>query len=331
MEGASGRPRFCAELGGDLGKIILDHVHLGLVRRICAGVCKGWRQLIGDARSVINVGSFLDLIRELDDEHMGCLRLWKGRLHRMLTGAEQLRLLRCAVRRDRPTALLWLLGHTNLLPSLDAKSILSSAVENDCRAVIEQVAVPLFFSTDKRPDCLVHMFTLAHHTLFRWFCETFPMVYVNPDKIKCNSPIADVDDKVCTIRDCVIKDRDWWTRWFTKAAGIRKSFVNLKGKKTWQDPEINGQRYYNAHVAVAIVEHVLLEVPAKALDYLTNAKLRINRERDDKLLERLRPFIPGLPPAKTEQKKKKPASVKRRKVAYKFKSSRALEDDNGQE
>lgn len=294
------RARFCAELDGNIGKIIFGHLHHFLILRICWGVNKDWRQLVDHPGFRVNRGMFEDFMRDHQDAHMGCLRLWMGRRFALTISPDNQRdLVEYAIQSDLPTALTLFLAHGSARPQFTPVEMLEYAIPSRARAVITQVLMPWFGATGKFAELFANMFSHSCAELFAWYWRQFPTPYIKADRIRIYAP-HEVDEKIAVM--CEFNgnsDIGWWRKWFDAAAGIRPVLGNGKGYHEYHSEE--DRQYYSPDVAVAIVKHVLHGVPGHARLFLSNRKIRITRTRDDALLARL----DGAKPKVKSMKKKR--------------------------
>lgn len=282
------RPRFCKELDDNIGKLIFSHLRLFLARRICRAVCKAWRHLIAQV-SPLNYGMFVDYIREYDDAHMGVLALWAPRFDKIILPIHQLHIIDTCLYHDKPSALVQMLAQSTVLPTRTSIEMLDQVLEGSARYVFASFLMPMFGAIGERGACFVRVFSLGHPDFFKWYLQSFPMPAVDAGNIQFASYSSGIDEKIKAM-STMAWNREWWTQWFMQAAGIRTRYRDAKYKLHFREEHADARYRYNADVAVAIVEHVLHAVPWEALEYLSNAKVRLNRQRDDALLKRLEPW-----------------------------------------
>jgi len=294
------RPRFCAQLDGNIGRIIFSHLHQFLTRAICRAVCRAWRALIGLGWIPLGREALEQYVREARDEHMGCLVLWRPRLVHWLDFQQYRQFVLDTIRYDRPMALRMALAYA---PYGDQKRSLDEAIEVavacGSRAVIEQALMPAAVLAGRQRACFLRILTHGSLALFEWYWSQAKLpVWPDFDARGIHmggiAQVPALDAKICYMRDSGWWTRIWWVSWFTVAAGVRGSWTNTSGKHFYHDyNREQDEASYNADVAVAIVEHVLHSIPQPALEYLCNQKVRITRARDDALMARLARWRPA--------------------------------------
>jgi hypothetical protein len=286
-----GRPRFCAELDGNIGKLIFGHIKLVTTRRICRAVCKAWRQMqrtMQGAWQLVRMLQFEYHVMQLEDQHMGVLRFWMRVYRDKLCGEDQQSLVFLSVKQDKPTALRLFLTHTDRKPDAMILRTMEMAIVSNARNCIQDVLLPAAVLAGREAALSLGMLIDAPYELFEWFAKRFPLKFPDASGIKLNGKTPrDLEAKLQWMGQHAELGLMWWRAWFRATAGIRHRWTNSKGKQMYVEPADDEHRMYNADVAVAIVQHVLKSIPEDAVTFLTYRKLRNTRERDDALYTRL--------------------------------------------
>jgi len=284
-----GRPRFNAALDGNIAQLIFCHIHHELMRRICRGVCKAWYALVAFSYPV-NHGMFEDFIRDYADEHMECMRPWMPRFSKITMAFDQVGLIGCCVKYDKPKALSMILAHSDVDELKTSTMILKDAIYYSARKVIAQLLLPIFSVNGNRCKLFTLMFQLASLELFAWYLSSFPQPLLHANNIQFHGeePI-EVEEKIKLMHAKCQIAIGWWKQWFLKAAGVRGRFHDVKGKLHYREANPDDEYKYNETIATAIVHHVLNGViPEEGHEYLSNHKIKINKQRNAALLSRLK-------------------------------------------
>ena len=308
------RPRFCAELNGNLGKLIFGHLRQPLTLALAAGVCKAWRSLIeGHPFSVgvlypvtlntasrntqVSFDAFSRYIRTEPDEHMDCLRLWMPRLPRVLSHEEQFDIVEVAIAYDKPTALAMLQAHSTRSPQHTPREAFDIALRTLSLRVIAKVLMPAFVMAGQRQIPFWRCFATGSIQAFRWFCTEFSPPAADSRNISFGVVPPDLDEKIVLLHQRMQSwPVHWWKQWFYATAGIKveeqRTSINRIKKKMCYSPTI--QLAFCPDVAVAIVKHVLKAVPEDAFLFMSQASVYGASNRQNLLLlQRLAPWCPS--------------------------------------
>ena len=314
------RPRFSDVFNWEIGLKIFEHLHQPLTVVICRGVCKDWRDLLElhpcgldvlfpvkpglDTRwTQIQYGCFEMYLRREPDEHMRCLRLWMPTLHRVLANSEQHGAIDEAIAHDKPTALAMLLGHATVTPVRAIQSALSMAVERGATRVIADVLMPACVMTGQRTLPFWRTFSIGSLSVFQWFCANYTPPFLEAGEIQLPIPPPSVDEKIVLLWNKT-HDRwriSWWREWFYATLGLKlnrfftSGYVPCKLQLCF-DEKMEPMRC--PETAVALVKHVLKEVPQEAIAMLKQTMFVSSgrNARNADMLALLAPWCPAATP-----------------------------------